>query len=270
MAMEGLKVKSFNGDVRCARPTTSCSSRCTSRWWKKADAKPVDYSVENTGYTFAPVKTFEPYVSSTPTSCQMKRPAEAPDRRTFPPPGRITAGAFSFLASVSGTLDQFSSTLLNGSAPACCCSCSAPGLTLIFSMMGVLNFAHASFYMVGAYFAYTLTGRGGLLGRAGAGAAAGGRRRRAVRAPALLRKVHKFGHVPELLVTFGLSTCCYELVQADLGPHLGAVSPPPALQGPAFTLVQSSAAGLRFVLGVAPEAMCKGAAAWWCSARASR
>ena len=25
------------------------------------------------------------------------------------------------------------------------------GLTLIFSMMGVLNFAHASFYMLGAY-----------------------------------------------------------------------------------------------------------------------
>ena len=28
------------------------------------------------------------------------------------------------------------------------------GLTLIFSMMGVLNFAHASFYMLGAYFGY--------------------------------------------------------------------------------------------------------------------
>lgn len=32
------------------------------------------------------------------------------------------------------------------------------GLTLIFGMMGVLNFAHASFYMLGAYFAYTLSG----------------------------------------------------------------------------------------------------------------
>jgi len=29
------------------------------------------------------------------------------------------------------------------------------GLTLIFSMMGVLNFAHASFYMLGAYVAHT-------------------------------------------------------------------------------------------------------------------
>ena len=33
----------------------------------------------------------------------------------------------------------------------------ASGLTLIFSMMGVLNFAHASFYMLGAYLALTLT-----------------------------------------------------------------------------------------------------------------
>ena len=31
------------------------------------------------------------------------------------------------------------------------------GLTLIFSMMGVLNFAHASFYMLGAYVAYQIS-----------------------------------------------------------------------------------------------------------------
>ena len=32
------------------------------------------------------------------------------------------------------------------------------GLTLIFSMMGVLNFAHASFYMLGPTVAYAVTG----------------------------------------------------------------------------------------------------------------
>jgi branched-chain amino acid transport system substrate-binding protein len=41
--------------------------------WQKADAK-YPYSAENTGYTLAPVKMYESYVSSTPTSCQMKRP----------------------------------------------------------------------------------------------------------------------------------------------------------------------------------------------------
>ena len=33
------------------------------------------------------------------------------------------------------------------------------GLTLIFSMMGVLNFAHASFYMLGAYFGFEISRR---------------------------------------------------------------------------------------------------------------
>ncbi len=31
------------------------------------------------------------------------------------------------------------------------------GLTLIFSMMGVLNLAHSSFFMLGAYFAYSIS-----------------------------------------------------------------------------------------------------------------
>ena len=35
----------------------------------------------------------------------------------------------------------------------------ASGLTLIFSMMGVLNFAHASFYMLGAYFGFEISRR---------------------------------------------------------------------------------------------------------------
>ena len=33
----------------------------------------------------------------------------------------------------------------------------ASGLTLIVSMMGVLNFAHASIYMLGAYLAYSIS-----------------------------------------------------------------------------------------------------------------
>jgi branched-chain amino acid transport system substrate-binding protein len=41
--------------------------------WQKADAK-YPYSPEKTGMTLVPVKEFPNYVSSTPTSCQMKRP----------------------------------------------------------------------------------------------------------------------------------------------------------------------------------------------------
>ncbi|MFL5125980.1 MAG: branched-chain amino acid ABC transporter permease, partial [Microvirga sp.] len=92
----------------------------------------------------------------------------------------------------------------------------ASGLTLIFSMMGVLNFAHTSFYMLGAYVAYTLSGIIGfwpalfiaplLVGALGAAFERYS-----------LRRVHKFGHVPELLVTFGLSFLILEVVQLVWG-----------------------------------------------------
>ena len=72
-ALEGLKTKSFNGEVEMRKTDHQLQQTLYISTWQKVDAK-NKYSVENTGYTFAPVKTFEPYVSSTPTSCQMKRP----------------------------------------------------------------------------------------------------------------------------------------------------------------------------------------------------
>ena len=48
-------------------------------------------------------------------------------------------------------------SLLNGVSYGMLLFMLSSGLTLIFGMMGVLNFAHASFYMVGAYMAYSLT-----------------------------------------------------------------------------------------------------------------
>ena len=46
-------------------------------------------------------------------------------------------------------------SLLNGLVYGMLLFMLASGLTLIFSMMGVLNFAHASIYMIGAYLAFT-------------------------------------------------------------------------------------------------------------------
>ncbi|MDT9001510.1 branched-chain amino acid ABC transporter substrate-binding protein [Paucibacter sp. APW11] len=72
-ALEGLSVKSFNGEVQMRKTDHQLQQTLYLSVWKKADAK-YPYSPENTGYTLVPVKTYEPYVSSTPTSCQMKRP----------------------------------------------------------------------------------------------------------------------------------------------------------------------------------------------------
>ena len=54
-------------------------------------------------------------------------------------------------------MEFFVVSLLNGLSYGLLLFMLASGLTLIFSMMGVLNFAHASFYMLGAYFAYTIS-----------------------------------------------------------------------------------------------------------------
>ena len=50
-------------------------------------------------------------------------------------------------------------SLLNGISYGLLLFMLSSGLTLIFGMMGVLNFAHASFYMLGAYFAYQISSR---------------------------------------------------------------------------------------------------------------
>ncbi len=74
-ALEGLSVKSFAGEVQMRKSDHQMQQSMYVTKWQKVDAKNA-YSVENTGYTFVPIKQMDPYVSSTPTSCQMKRPAQ--------------------------------------------------------------------------------------------------------------------------------------------------------------------------------------------------
>src|SRR5271165_5892118 len=100
-------------------------------------------------------------------------------------------------------MDIFLVTLLNGLVYGMLLFMLASGLTLIFSMMGVLNFAHASIYMLGAYFAFEISLYLGfwlaliiapiLCGLIGAAIEVWG-----------LRRVHHNGHIAELLFTFGL------------------------------------------------------------------
>jgi branched-chain amino acid transport system permease protein len=111
----------------------------------------------------------------------------------------------------------------------------ASGLTLIFSMMGVLNFAHAGFYMLGAFFGYQISRWVGfwpalviapvLVGAIGALVERYG-----------LRNVHKNGHVPELLFTFGLAFVIEEVVQMIWGKAPVDFRVPTLLDFPAFTV----------------------------------
>ncbi|MFC2967270.1 branched-chain amino acid ABC transporter permease [Acidimangrovimonas pyrenivorans] len=126
-------------------------------------------------------------------------------------------------------------SLLNGVIYGLLLFMLSSGLTLIFSMMGVLNFAHASFYMLGAYFAFAVGSVTGfwvalflapvLVGLVGAGVEKWG-----------LRRVHGGGHVAELLFTFGLAYLIDELVKIVFGKLPVAYEVPAALDFPLFTL----------------------------------
>ena len=149
-------------------------------------------------------------------------------------------------------LSFFLISLLNGLSVGLLLFMLASGLTLIFSMMGVLNFAHASFYMVGAYVAFSITQVIGfwwalLLAPPIVGALGALFERYA------LRRVHKFGHVPELLITFGLSYILLEVVQLIWGRQAVNFLPPESLRGPLFTIVELPDS-LRLAWGEKPAA----------------
>jgi branched-chain amino acid transport system permease protein len=149
--------------------------------------------------------------------------------------------------------DFFLVQLLNGISYGLLLFMLAAGLTLIFSMMGVLNFAHTSFYMLGAYAAYQISQWAGfwvalflapiLVGLLGVLVERYG-----------LRRVHKWGHVPELLFTFGLTFIIVELVQAIWGRAAVPYQVPEELAGPVAWLQQlglTFPAYRAFAMGVA-------------------
>jgi branched-chain amino acid transport system substrate-binding protein len=72
-AMSGLKFQGFAGEVEMRKTDHQLQQPLFITEWRKADAK-NPYSVENTGFNFQEVKAIPSFVSSTPTSCQMKRP----------------------------------------------------------------------------------------------------------------------------------------------------------------------------------------------------
>jgi len=155
-------------------------------------------------------------------------------------------------------MEFFIISMLNGLSYGLLLFMLSSGLTLIFSMMGVLNFAHASFYMLGAYVGYTVAQFVGfwpalLIAPIVVGLLGAAFERQC------LRKVHKYGHVPELLVTFGLSYVIVELVQLIWGRIAVEFRPPEELRGPVFTLINHSVDGLRLVWGAAPPELCSAA-----------
>jgi branched-chain amino acid transport system permease protein len=151
-------------------------------------------------------------------------------------------------------VELFLITLLNGLSYGLLLFMLASGLTLIFSMMGVLNFAHAGFYMLGAYLAHEIAGLAGFWTALLLAPLAVGLLGAAVERFAL-RHVHRHGHLAELLFTFGLSFVILEAVQLiwGRGPLTQqAQQLPELLRGSLFTLYTTTFPVYRaFMMAVA-------------------
>jgi branched-chain amino acid transport system permease protein len=136
-------------------------------------------------------------------------------------------------------LELVTVSLLNGVVYGLLLFMLSSGLTLIFSMMGVLNFAHAAVFMLGAYLSFQF-GRwvgfwpalviaplacalvGAAIERYG------------------LRRVHPNGHVAEILFTFGLAYVIEEVVTMIWGRNAVANNVPAVIDFPLFTIFGST------------------------------
>lgn len=125
-------------------------------------------------------------------------------------------------------------SLLNGIVYGLLLFMVSAGLTLIFGMMGILNMAHASFYMIGAYAGYVASSYSFALGLVVAPlltATIGVLMERY-----LLRPIHKYGHGHQLMFTFGFAFVIEEIVKLLFGDFPVRYAAPPALTFTAFDI----------------------------------
>jgi len=152
--------------------------------------------------------------------------------------------------------------LLNGVQQGLLLFLVASGLTMIFGIMGIINLAHGSFYMVGAYLAWALAAATGslllaiLLGLV-ASAVIG-----IVLEWTLIRRLYHRDHLYQVLLTFGLIMVFEELRSLLVGDDVHSVAVPALfnhsialtenLSYPVYNLVISATclviAGLLFLL----------------------
>ncbi len=110
---------------------------------------------------------------------------------------------------------------LSGLASAAALFLVASGLSIIFGVTRIVNFAHGAFYMLGAYVAFSLTERlsgtlgfwGGILGAAVIVALIG-----VLVEMLLLRRIYRSPELFQLLATFGLTLMVEDLAVLIWGP----------------------------------------------------
>jgi len=129
------------------------------------------------------------------------------------------------------TVEAILTQLLNGLTIGAILMLIAMGLTIIFGLMDVVNFAHGAMYMLGAYFAATLVARTGqfwltlILAPLGVGILGFLLER------VLIRRLYGRDPLLQVLLTFGVAVVLREGVEILWGPNVQTLLPPSALAG---------------------------------------
>lgn len=123
----------------------------------------------------------------------------------------------------------FVAQLLNGVQYGLLLFLISSGLTLIFGVMGVINLAHGSLFMIGAYIAYVVAGATGSLWLSLPVAVLGGVAFGALLERVLFRRFYHREHLDQVLLTFALILLFEEGRSMLLGNDFHSVPVPPAL-----------------------------------------
>ena len=129
------------------------------------------------------------------------------------------------------SLTLFAEQALNGLQLGTMLFLMASGLTLVFGIMNLINLAHGSLYMVGAYFAATLFPLTGSLLLAGVGAFIGVLVLGMALEMTVLRGFYRRDHLDQVLATFGLIMFFNETVRILWGPQAYFLALPAGLEG---------------------------------------
>ncbi|HYX64047.1 MAG TPA: branched-chain amino acid ABC transporter permease [Burkholderiales bacterium] len=108
----------------------------------------------------------------------------------------------------------------------------AAGLTLVFGIMDMINLAHGSLYMIGAYLMASLAQATGSFWLALPLALAATALLGAALELTLLRRLYARDHLSQVLATFALILIANELVRIVWGSQPILLNPPPSLTGP--------------------------------------
>ncbi len=108
----------------------------------------------------------------------------------------------------------------------------AAGLTLVFGIMDMINLAHGSLYMIGAYLAALVLASSGSFLLAVGGALAGTAAVGMLLEVSILRRLYTRDHLSQVLATFALLLIANEVMRILFGSQALTLNPPEALAGP--------------------------------------